>query len=166
MLLSNEQIIQITKQMYVYLLRQGVRAEVAKDLAQDAIIKAWCYEKEIPPEKQKAFIFKIVTNEFYQYYRKHQREVITDNFSHFTHADELAEDLLIQHEENAKITITLKQLNKNHQKLLIMKYDIGMSYQEIADYLDTTPTNVKTYLSRARSAFKKIWGDFNEQRTK
>lgn len=67
MLLSDEQIIQVTKQMYVYLIRQGVRAEVAKDLAQDAIIKAWRYEKEIPLEKQKAFIFKIVTNEFYKY---------------------------------------------------------------------------------------------------
>ncbi|MBC1469589.1 RNA polymerase sigma factor [Listeria welshimeri] len=162
MLLSDEQIIQVTKQMYVYLIRQGVRAEVAKDLAQDAIIKDWRYEKEIPLEKQKAFIFKIVTNEFYQYYRKHKREIITEDFSHLIHSGKLTDNLLIQQEQSTEIINTMKNLNENHQKLLMMKYDIGMSYQEIAEYLDTTPSNVKTYLSRARSAFKKIWGDFNE----
>jgi len=40
---------------------------------------------------------------------------------------------------------------------LFFKYDMGLSYKEIAELLDINENTVKTYLFRAREQFKKLW---------
>ncbi|WP_404810040.1 RNA polymerase sigma factor [Metabacillus halosaccharovorans] len=38
-----------------------------------------------------------------------------------------------------------------------MKYDMELSYEEIAEMLDLNPGTLKTYLYKAREAFKEIY---------
>ncbi|WP_343216266.1 RNA polymerase sigma factor [Clostridium frigoris] len=51
------------------------------------------------------------------------------------------------------IMICVEQKN-----LLILKYNMDLSYKEISNVLDINESTVKTYLFRAREQFKNKWG--------
>jgi DNA-directed RNA polymerase specialized sigma24 family protein len=52
------------------------------------------------------------------------------------------------------------------KQLLLLKYDLEWSYQQIADYLDMKPNGVKTYLARARAKFKELYWREEDERPK
>jgi len=57
-----------------------------------------------------------------------------------------------------------EKLNITDKNLLILKYDIKLTYKEISNLLDISEEKVKTYLYRARNNFKKNWeGMYNER---
>ena len=72
---------------------------------------------------------------------------------------EIPEDLLLQKEKRAEIEQVLEQLSPIHKQLLIMKYELDLSYKEIAGLLDIKEEIVKTYLFRARKQFQKKYGE-------
>lgn len=40
----------------------------------------------------------------------------------------------------------LNELTPSHKNLLILKYEMNLSYREIGDILDISEENIKTYL--------------------
>ena len=64
----------------------------------------------------------------------------------------------VQHEELKKeINEVLSQLQPIYKHLLILKYDLDLTYDEISQMLDIKRETVKTYLFRAREKFKDIY---------
>lgn len=70
---------------------------------------------------------------------------------------------LILEENRAAVQACLKELSEAFQELLILKYDIELSYKEISILLGMKEEYIKTYLYRARQAFKKKWRERNER---
>ena len=69
----------------------------------------------------------------------------------------LPEDYVQQTEMKKEIHNILNRLTPLHKQLLLLKYMLGLSYKEIAEMLDLNPGTLKTYLFRARKAFKEIY---------
>ncbi|MPM48520.1 hypothetical protein SDC9_95245 [bioreactor metagenome] len=62
-------------------------------------------------------------------------------------------------EKKEEILKCLNSISEVQKNLLVFKYDMGLSYKEIAEILDINENTVKTYLFRAREQFKKVWRD-------
>lgn len=51
----------------------------------------------------------------------------------------------------------LNSLKESYKELLILEYEMELSYKEIGKLLGFPEQTVKTYLFRARTEFKSIW---------
>jgi RNA polymerase sigma factor (sigma-70 family) len=87
------------------------------------------------------------------------------SFEGFEFVDDslLPEDYVQQTEMKKEIQNILNQLTPLHKQLLLLKYMLGLSYEEIAEMLDLNPGTLKTYLFRARKSFKKLYGEEKEK---
>ncbi|WP_081730166.1 RNA polymerase sigma factor [Viridibacillus arenosi] len=68
-----------------------------------------------------------------------------------------------QIEMKKEIEEILNQLTPLHKQLILLKYVLGLSYEEISEMLDINLGTLKTYLFRARKSFKDIYRKENEK---
>lgn len=145
--------------VFKYLIKIGATKEDAEDVVQEAIIKTIECLSTIRHDNLRAWLFKVALNRYYTLYNKQKRTtLIGDNeIEKLKIALDDAEQHYLQKEQNAKINEALQGLQPAFQQLLLMKYDMELSYKEIAAILAVSESHVKTYLQRARKAFKKQW---------
>ncbi len=144
------------KQLFTYLVRLSGNRDIAEDLMQDTLTKAWTglarYEEK---NKFSSWLFSIAHNIATDAYRKKKvREVITTY-------DEIPEKNLIvnhQHElesedlKNAIIAL-LSQIPEKQRSVFLLRQHSGMSFKEIAE---TTGEPLNTVLSHMHYAAKKL----------
>lgn len=155
---SNEELLKVMNQLYFYLIKIGADEETAKDIVQESVYKSMIYIESIDTNKYKAWLFKVAINFYYDYCRKikkSQSVQLVDE--HLVTSSTLMEDMMIEKENKEQVRIALENLSFTYKQLLLLKYEMEWSYQQIAEYLDMKPNGVKTYLARARAKFKEIY---------
>lgn len=149
------------------LLNMGARREDAEDIIQETIYKYFIYIDSIDENKVKSWLFKVSINSYYDLVRKQKREEkLLLNFElHDLINEETPENILVNNSQLELVNNTLNRLNPSYKKLLILKYSVGLKYQEIANVLSTSQEIVKTNLYRARRKFIKEYRRIkNEER--
>lgn len=145
------------KQINRYLIRLGADRNDAEDIVQDAVYKGLLYIDSIDPEKFFGWLYKVALNGYYDLCRKRKRiHIPIDSVS--LEDGEAIEDLIFRKEQREEIESVLEELPPLYKQLLIMKYELDLTYQEISKLLDLKIELVKTYLYRARKQFQKIYG--------
>ncbi len=144
------------KAVYNYCLRILKNSSNAKDVTQDTFIKIYNKCKLIDPEKNiKTWIFTIATNTAYDFLRsKKRKNEIT--------LDENNETILSLHSYYPQeqeglvsdIDKALEQINPEYKKVLLLFYQQGFQYQEIAEILEIPINTIKTHISRGREQLK------------
>ena len=133
----------------------------ADDLAQEALAKAWqCRNSFQMGTNMKAWTFMILRNQFYSDMRRAWRSVQLDQ--------EAAERTLLSSDDpNAPIALNelrmaLAALPLDQREALILVGAGGMSYEEAAEICDCAVGTVKSRVSRARDALRRLieTGDF------
>lgn len=154
------------KIIYYYLLKNGCSHEDAEDIVQESYTRFISYSNGVASDKALGYIFTIAINEFKRTGKqKGKEQSISIDSQHFwnnftNEAD--TEKLVLQREMKLDIQKTLNHLNDSHQQLLILKYELDLSYKEIGLLLGMKIETVRTYLFRARKAFQQTWRDLNE----
>jgi RNA polymerase sigma-70 factor (ECF subfamily) len=147
----------------------------ARELVLDAFVKM-NFNLEKFDSKNSAFstwFFKLTKNIFIDNLRKkrnqecsisslsYNSDVLEDDSQSITDflfkSDDVnPETKLMDREQNKKMNEVIDSLeNKNLIDAIKMRYYENMSYDEIADVMGTTSTNVKTYIFRAKEVLKK-----------
>lgn len=129
--------------------------EMADDMAQDAMMRAWAARASyIPDTNFRAWIFRILRNNYYTAFRKNAR---------FTSWDpEAAERLLVTKAtqdlsiELADVAKALNQLPIQQREVLMMVAAGGASYEEAAEVIGCAVGTVKSRVSRGRAALEAI----------
>ena len=131
------------------------RADLADDLAQDALLKAWNgrtgYE---PGTNLKAWVFTITRNQFYSDKRRSWRETQLD--------PEVAESrLLAPSDPDATLALdevrrALAVLPDDQREALILIGAGGLSYDEVAAMTGCAVGTVKSRVSRARDRLAQL----------
>jgi len=151
--------------IYKYLLKHGCRSEVAEEIVHDSFVKAIEHFDDLEPQRLSSWIFKVALNHYRNYLKKastREELIIEENrFSERLSADGDIVKSLLSEEATNDIRNTLNCLKKSYKELLIMKYELELSYKEIASILGLPEKNIKTYLFRARKEFKRVWRDNN-----
>lgn len=145
------------KIIYKYLLKIGCSHHDAEDIIQDTMCKTIEYIDVIDANKISSWLFKVALNKYYDLCRKKSKHpsvniddknFITSIFSEFS----------TQCNEQIDIESILNRLNSTYRNLLILKYDIGLSYKDMSKILDMNEDKIRTYLYRARKSFKVEYG--------
>lgn len=125
--------------------------ELADDLAQEAIMRAWvAHDSYSPGTNFKAWMFTILRNQFYTIARKNLR---TTNWD-----PEAAERLLVQappHQHHVYVSDVEKALHKlpaEQREILMLVGAGGASYEEAAEIMGCAVGTVKSRLARGRVA--------------
>ncbi|MGN7410908.1 RNA polymerase sigma factor [Sporosarcina sp. SAFN-010] len=155
--LYNEQ----AKMIYFYLKKNGCSHEDAEDIVQESYMKYIAYSSGVPTDKALSYIFTIALNEFRKKLKKRGKEhvIVVDDlhfWSNFAN-DQDTESSVLDIEMKKEITRTLEHMKEVYRQLLVLKYELELSYQEIALLLGMKIETVRTYLFRARKEFQEMW---------
>lgn len=125
--------------------------DLADDLAQDAMMRAWAAQDSFTPGTNfRAWMFMIVRNQFYTTIRKNARMTSWD--------PEAAERILVapatQHHtvEVTEVAEALKKLPDEQREMILLIGAGGMSYEEAAEIAGCAIGTVKSRLARGRAA--------------
>lgn len=154
---TQKEIKKIMNKAHYYLIKIGANNEDAKDIVQQSFYKAMLYIDSIEADKLSSWIFKTSINHYYDLCKKQKREVLDSFEDDLADNKTLLDDLLLEKEEQSKINRVLQQLSPQFKKLLLMKYELELSYKEISQMLNMNPDTVKTYLARARKNFQEYY---------
>lgn len=142
------------KVVYNYCLRITKSSQNAKDVVQETFIKVYTHRKSIDPEKNiKTWIFTIATNTAYDFLRgkKRKNEISLDEHSETISSFETynVEEGLVSDVDKA-----LAQINPEYREVLLLYYQQGFVYKEIAEILGMPINTVKTHISRGKEQLR------------
>lgn len=151
------------KMTYFYLRKNGCDHEDAQDIVQESYKKYILYSSGVSADKALSYIFTVALNDFRKRMRKSGRveAVSIDNdyfWNHFSNENS-PESRLLDKEKKEQVRKALGETKETFRILLILKYEMELSYEEISVLLGMKIETVRTYLYRARNEFKEIWGD-------
>ena len=149
------------KMIYFYLKKNGCSHENAEDIVQESYMKYIAYSSGVSSDKALSYIFTISMNEFKKMLKKKGKEqVISVDDHHFWinfENDQDTESSVLNKEMNQEISFTLENMKEVHSQLLVLKYELELSYNEIYLLLGMKKETVRTYLFRARKDFQEKW---------
>lgn len=152
---SDELILAATNKVYRYLLKHGANLEDAKDVTQDAAYKSLKYIDSIDPQNYSAWLLRVALNGYYDLCRRRKR-ISEANIEAIIDDSDTPEDALLKDEARGDLLRALDKLPEIQRQLLFLKYEQGLSYEEIADIQDIKADRVRTYLYRARQNLSQI----------
>jgi len=140
--------------------------DIAQDLVQETFIKAFRFMHYFEEgTNSKAWLFKILKNEFYSYYRKKSKEA---TFTGYEDLEEETEEggLISNHAQNLnteifgqligdEMTIAINKLPADYRMTLLLADLEGFSYEELAAIFKIPIGTVRSRLHRARNFLKK-----------
>lgn len=152
------------KIIYKYLRKHGCSKEDSEEIVQESFTKVVQYFEGIEVSKLSSWIFQVSLNQYRNQIKR--RAVLTQLavddgfFLRFAAEGDLL-DIVLTHESGDLVRDCLNSLKESFRELLVLKYELELSYREIGTLLGLPETTVKTYLYRARNEFKRIWREKN-----
>ena len=154
------------KMIYYYLRKNGASHEDAEDIVQQSYMNYMSYSSGIDADKALSYIFTIALNEFRKNLRKKGLvQIISIDHDYFWKNfinEEDPETTLLSIEKTNEIVVVLAEMKEIFRTLLILKYDLDLSYKEISLLLGMKVETVRTYLYCARIEFRELWRDLYE----
>lgn len=141
-----------------YLIKIGANPLDAEDIIQESLYKWLLYIDSIEPEKISSWLFRVALNKYYDLCRKQNRNVtVSIRNQVFIDNQPLPEEHFDHIENREEINATLNQMKPLYKHLLVLKYEMDLSYEEICQLLDMKLGTLKTYIFRARKQFKRTY---------
>jgi len=146
----------------------------AEDLVQDAMLRAYrFFDKFEPGTNCKAWLFRILTNQFYSRYREREREreilgeaeSSSANLEQFVAGagQEQAEDALLSRLVSAEVEKALAALPSDFRLAVVLADLEDFSYKEIAEIMDCPAGTVMSRLHRGRRMLQSLLFDYARQ---
>ena len=155
---------QYQTQIYNYIYRLMGSAEDAYDMTQDTFLKAYlALPKTSDDLRVGAWLYRIATNVCLDELR-HRKLVKWQPWEAFIsvfHPTQVAKDSperdTIDRENTEEVQLILDKLHPKYRMCLILREYHDLSYDEIAEVLNTTRAAVKSLLFRAREEFRQVY---------
>jgi RNA polymerase sigma-70 factor (ECF subfamily) len=142
------------ERIYRLTLRLSGNPQDAADLTQETFVRA--FERIGRFEGRSGvgtWLYRIATNEALQLFRARQRQD--------RHLRRLSQERPIAEEPDGAgarqdVEQALGRLSDPHRAILLLKYQEGLSYDEIAEVLEVSPGTVASRLNRARAELRTL----------
>ena len=135
--------------VYRFIVKNIRHTEDAQDIVQSAFEKLWMNRAQVLPEKAKSYLFTVAYHQMIDHIRKSNKMPLADETSiphqPINQAQAELKELLMR---------AVNQLNPTQKSLVLLKDYEGYSYQEIAEIMNLSDSQVKVYLHRARLILK------------
>ena len=153
------------KRVYAVALRSSGSPEDAEDITQEGFLRAWRSIEEFRGDSGfSTWLFRITMNLCVDHARhKHaqpqtQPLVMGEEESERPLPDTAPtpEEHLDNSELGRELAAALDEVSEEHRRIVLLRDVSGMSYTEIAEVLEISEGTVKSRLSRARIALRKV----------
>lgn len=152
------------KRVYAVALRSSGSPEDAADIVQEVFLRAWRSIESFRGDSGfSTWLFRITMNMCVDFARhKHsqpQTQSIVDEEENERQVPDTAptpEEHLENRELGRELAAALDEISEEHRRIVLLRDVSGMSYTEIADVLEISEGTVKSRLSRARIALRKV----------
>lgn len=166
-------------QLYSAAMRMTRNAADAEDLVQETYLKGYRgYERFQEGTNLRAWLFRILTNNYINTYRKKQRrpkesdlEDVEDMFMYRRMGGDTtavlgksAEDQLMEHITDSRVKEAVEDLPEQYRIAVLLADVEGFPYKEIAEILDIPIGTVMSRIHRGRKALQKALLDFGTER--
>ena len=135
--------------VYRFIVKNIRHTEDAQDIVQSAFEKLWVNRAQVLPEKAKSYLFTVAYHQMIDHIRKSNKMPLSDEASiphqPINQAQTELKELLMR---------AVNELNPTQKSLVLLKDYEGYSYQEIAEIMNLSDSQVKVYLHRARLILK------------
>ncbi len=133
-----------------YLLKDPSEAE---DAVQEAFVKLWHKHDSIDPGKIKPWLMRVTRNNCLDRLRRRKP---TQEWDDWQKADEGPgpAQRLAQEELGARLKHSINGLSEPYRSLVVLRDVHQHSYEEVANVLELSLTQVKVYLHRARKQLR------------
>lgn len=148
-----------------FLMRRGVTAELAEDVAQEALLNVWRRADQFDPRRASAsaWVFTIARNLNIDEARRQARA------RRFTEAEEppppspeLPEVFLLADEREIRVRSALNALPPEQQRVVALSFFQGRPHQEIANLLNLPLGTVKSRLRLAFARLREALSDYHD----
>ncbi|MCM3570267.1 RNA polymerase sigma factor [Neobacillus mesonae] len=151
--------------VFQYLRKLGVSQEDAEDAVQEAAYRYLLYFDSIKTSKIRSWLIRVALNYFYDQCRKNGRYMLNINEENLKiDNEELPEMIILNKERNKELGRAVSQLKPLFQELLLLKYQSGLTYEEISVLLGVSISSIKTNLFRARKKLEKMYKEVTHER--
>ncbi len=153
------------KRVYAVALRSSGSPEDAADITQEVFLKAWRSMENFRGDSGfSTWLFRITMNMCVDHARHKQTQPQTQPLVHGEAEEErpipdtapTPEEHLENSELGRELAAALDEVSDEHRRIVLLRDVSGMSYTEIAEVLEISEGTVKSRLSRARIALRKI----------
>lgn len=148
------------KRIFVFICRMTSDEVAAEDLTQEVFIKLYgMAHSYLPRAKLSTMLFQIARNTALNYLRSLKPSISIDETSEDSHA--INPHQVLQQEELAgQVRLAIEALPENQRVAVLLRRYEDMSYEEIAQAMQTSPKAVKSLLNIAmdnlRISLKKV----------
>ncbi len=122
--------------------------DVAKDLVQESFVVLLDKRDDVEVPKAKAFLFAVLTNKTRDHFKLKKKQVEVQDYHRI---EENSQGVL---DSKELVKMALGKLKERDKNLICLRDLEGYAYEEIAEKMELSLTQVKVYLFRARKAFK------------
>jgi len=155
-----------TRDVYGFVFFMAKNSADAEDITQETFVKVWKNLKKFKPEQKfKSWLLAIARNTAIDYIRKRRHAVFSDfddeegdNAIADTLQDEgrLADEIAELAESAGHVAEAVKKLPDIYRLVVSLRYEGGMSFEEIAETLKKSVNTVKSQHRRALIALREI----------
>lgn len=137
--------------------------EDARDALQNAFIKCWRHQAEVPSvENLKAWIFRVALNAGRDIretaWRRKRQGLPEDEGSLASKQD--SPDMIVEHDERLmRLREALKELRPEEQEVFLLRQNGELTYEQIAETLEVPTGTVKTRMRLALARLREVLGE-------
>lgn len=132
----------------------------ARDVVQDTFLKLCRADRDAVDDHLAKWLFTVCRHRSLDVLRKERRMTTTDPSELHGGADDAPPDGELQlREATSKIWATLSELPDRQQQVLLLKFQDGLSYREMAERMDITVNHVGVLLHNAVKSLRARIGD-------
>lgn len=142
---------------YRFIVRFVKNENLAEDLTQDVMMKAWGYRHRISElSDPDNYILKMAKHHVFDHFEKlsREKEYQEEVWMHIRQNSERIDSSLIENDINRRLDAVIKTLPPRQQEILHMNVRKGLSLDEIATSLDIAPRTARNHLNRARKVVR------------
>lgn len=147
---------------YIYGLHNGPQQEV-EDLTADTFTRAWKARLNFSGDERAAvgWLLKIARNLVIDAHRRTQFRGIPDDLDEalFAAPDASPEVTALQKEQTRHLWQLLQTLPEHQREMLVLRYMLGWSVQEIGKHLDMAENTVSQNMRRVLARLRERWND-------
>ena len=128
-------------------------ASEAEDACQEAFVKLWRYQESIDPDKVRPWLMKVVRNGCLDRLRRRHP---TEELKEWRDTDESPGPMQGAHHQEVGrwLQKTIAGLQEPYRSLVVLRDIQQHSYEEVANALELSLSQVKVYLHRARKQLR------------
>ena len=137
-------------------------AQVAEDLLQDTLHDAWRHIDRYDRERPfRHWVVRIGLNRLRSFLRRRklERQWVAPLASDPIQEEAGPDGVALTREQTASLEEAVGRLGERQRVAILLRYQQGLSCQEIAEVLDATPNAVSIQLHRAHQASRRMLGD-------